>query len=129
MFSKSSVLVLSGTRRSKLKDLDFEFRGLTDASTIPLFEAICASKSITKINIKNNLIHNEEGVQQANNTSNNIVSINFGYNEIDRKAMNDILRFFALKQIRIKVAKEKSYDDVCENLRKSFVRLHKIRGN
>ena len=111
----------------KLREIDFEFCEITDNSTVSLFSAVGASNTITKVNVKNNLIHNGEAVQQAIMQNKKLICINFDYNDIDYKTTNDINKLIALNVKNQREIKEGSYEEICERLKQTTIKLREIR--
>ena len=111
----------------KLREIDFEFCEITDNSTVSLFSAVGASNTITKVNIKNNLIHNGEAVQQAIMQNKKLICVNFEYNDIDYKTTNDINKLIALNVKNQREIREGSYEEVCERLKQTTIKLREIR--
>ncbi|EAX91521.1 Leucine Rich Repeat family protein [Trichomonas vaginalis G3] len=111
---------------TSLREIDFEFCEMTDTVTKPLFEAIGKSK-ISKVNIKNNLIHDGEAVQRAIGMNKDLISINFDYNDIDYKTSNDINRLLTNNIKMIKEQRENNYQKVVIDLRNTLNELHDSR--
>ena len=111
----------------KLREIDFEFCEITDNSTVSLFSAVGASNTITKVNVKNNLIHNGEAVQQAIMQNKKLICINFDYNDIDYKTTNDINKLIALNVKNQREIKEGSYEEICERLKQTTIKLREVR--
>ena len=111
----------------KLRELDFEFCDITDNATVSLFSAIGDSQTITKISVKNNLIHNGEALQQAILQNKKLTCINFEYNDIDYKTTNDINKLITMNIKNQKEVREGSYDEICERLKNTTVKLREVR--